>query len=323
MKKIIALILALAMTFSVAGAYWFDDIKDSKNQEAIELLYELGIIEGYGYREFGPKDNLTRAQACALIVRALVPGQEIYKSYDENFNDVDFNSWFRIYVDTAYRCHFVNGYGNGSFGPHDKLTYAQFATILTNVLGYDANKLGEKWPENVLRIAGVLDLFYNTAMKESNDFITREDAAQMIYNAMDCEIVEITKNGLEKTNTFFKGMIITDYTYTIEGTVIYVEQAGGNRANRFIAHYWIVCGDGSVQEIYGPSMNVISEDDYVVITYSFAGDMIDTEILPQAYIDNAGENNVYHINADCELITGVAVKMPIPASWVKCPNCSN
>lgn len=329
MKKIIALILAVAMTFSVAGAYWFDDIVDSKNQEAIELLYELGIIEGYGYRQFGPKDNLTRAQACALLVRALVPEQEIYKSYDENFKDVHYSEWYRVYVDTAYRNGFVNGYGNGEFGPHDKVTYAQFATILTNILGYSATKLAGTWPTNVLSLADNLHLFTNTstAIATHADAITREDAAQMIYNAMTCDMAD-------GSNTRFMDKIITNYTYTIEGTVIYVAQTGGSITNRYIANFWIVDTAGQVHEIYGPSANVISAGEYVIITYSFAGDVIDMqnyamEDTYDIYVDGTifdfNANNVYHTNPDCELLEGCRVMYiksnELPENWTLCLTC--
>lgn len=341
MKKIIALILALAMTFSVAGAYWFDDTKYSKNQEAIELLYELGIIEGYGNREFGPKDNLTRAQACALLVRALVPDHDIYKSYDENFVDVNYNDWYRIYVDTAYRNDYVNGYGNGQFGPQDKVTYAQFATMLTNILGYEANKLSDKWPNNVLNVAHSLDMFTNTSIVNylPNDAITREDAAQMIYNAMDCAMVTIVGGEFVKTGVRFMDKIITDYTYTLEGTVVYVAQSGGVITNRYIANYWIVDATGVVHEIYGASRNVISVGEYVIITYDFSGNVVDMvnysveEDTVDLYVDDTDNNfrpssaTVYHIDPDCEILVDCEVLHleleEIPSYWVACDKCKN
>ena len=76
MKKIISLLLVLVMVFSMtvfasAAGNSFTDIYNSKNEDAIEFLYDLGLVEGYSVTKFGPKKNLTRAEACALIVRAV------------------------------------------------------------------------------------------------------------------------------------------------------------------------------------------------------------------------------------------------------------
>ena len=54
MKKIISLLLVLVMVFSMtvfASAHGnhrhFNDVNYSKNAEAIEALYEMGLIDGY------------------------------------------------------------------------------------------------------------------------------------------------------------------------------------------------------------------------------------------------------------------------------------
>ena len=143
MKKIISLLLVLVMVFSMtafasAAGNSFTDIYNSKNEDAIEFLYDLGLVEGYSVTKFGPKKNLTRAEACALIVRALIEDDEIYASTKDTFIDVDYYAWYREWVDTAYRHDIMHGYGNAKFGPEDHVTYAQYATILVNALGYDS-----------------------------------------------------------------------------------------------------------------------------------------------------------------------------------------
>lgn len=194
MKKIISLLLVLVMVFSMtvfasAAGNSFTDIYNSKNEDAIEFLYDLGLVEGYSVTKFGPKKNLTRAEACALIVRALIEDDEIYASAKDNFVDVDDYAWYREWVDTAYRNHIMHGYGNGVFGPEDHVTYAQYATILVNALGYDSLDFEGTWPTNVEGLAVKLDLYDNVSRHVSDDEITREDAAQMLYNALWCKMV--------------------------------------------------------------------------------------------------------------------------------------
>lgn len=194
MKKIISLLLVLVMVFSMtafasAAGNSFTDIYNSKNEDAIEFLYDLGLVEGYSVTKFGPKKNLIRAEACALIVRALIEDDEIYASAKDNFVDVDDYAWYREWVDTAYRNHIMHGYGNGVFGPEDHVTYAQYATILVNALGYDSLDFEGTWPANVEELAVKLDLYNNVSVHVSDNEITREDAAQMFYNALWCKMV--------------------------------------------------------------------------------------------------------------------------------------
>lgn len=309
MKKFIALILSLVMLFSLstvafaADDGYFYDISKSKNEDAIEYLYDLGVIEGYGNHKYGPTDTLTRAQACAIIVRAMLTDEEIFKDYNDTFVDVNWNEWYREYVDTAYRHDYMHGYGKGYFGPTDKVTYAQFATIVTNVLGYDATKLPGEWPANVLYVADKLDLFDNTTkFALASDPITREDAAQMIYNALDANMVEVVDGKLVATTATLADMIDSDYSYVTEGVIVYIEQEP-MISNRFIAHFWMVDEDGEMIEVYGACDDVIHMDDYVTVTRDHTDDVIDIDVYHTETVEkmvwvNEGGSH-YHYDENC------------------------
>ena len=214
MKKILSVILAVIMVFSmtamvsarpvydsyfnhtnnvyhehyVTDGYHFYDSHKSENRAAIEYLYSIGILQGYGNGYYGPDKSLTRAEACAIIVRMMVESYGIRKSHT-SFVDVADNAWYRAYVDTAHREGYMNGYGKNTFGPEDEVTYAQFATIILNMLGYDAVNLNGTWPANVEEIADKIGLYNRVGNFVSNDTIYREDVAQMLYNALRCYMV--------------------------------------------------------------------------------------------------------------------------------------
>ena len=256
MKKIISLLLVLVMVFSMtafasAAGNSFIDIYNSKNEDAIEFLYDLGLVEGYSVTKFGPKKNLTRAEACALIVRALIEDDEIYASAKDNFVDVDDYAWYREWVDTAYRNHIMHGYGNGVFGPEDHVTYAQYATILVNALGYDSLDFEGTWPANVEELAVKLDLYDNVSVHVSDDEITREDAAQMLYNALWCKMVGMRGVTLydvviaEKEVTYTTRIKVLSYTE--KGWVEFMEETGNVRWVHisdvyFVNHHGITIG---------------------------------------------------------------------------------
>lgn len=221
MKKIIAVILAVIMIMSLAtvafAANSFTDISNSKNKEAIETLYELGVIDGYSKTKFGPKLTLSRAEACAVMVRALYGDKIVY--WTNSFTDVPARAWYAPYVDVAVYYDIMHGHSATTFAPDEDITYDQMATLVLNALGYNAPQLSGTWPENVERIANILGLYDNTSrFVLGSDVITREDACQMLYNALDCSIVEYVRGRIVETDqTLYEAMGFDyepEYIYT-------------------------------------------------------------------------------------------------------------
>ena len=265
MKKIISLLLVLVMVFSMtafasAVGNSFTDIYNSKNEDAIEFLYDLGLVEGYSVTKFGPKKNLTRAEACALIVRALIEDDEIYANTKDTFVDVDYYAWYREWVDTAYRHNIMHGYGNAKFGPEDHVTYAQYATILVNALGYDSLNFEGTWPANVEELAIKLDLYDNVSIHVSDDEITREDAAQMLYNALWCKMVGMR-------GVTFYDVVIEKYepkVVTVGPVMITIEEVrnGWVKFHNGVQSYWC---DLDNFYIHNPEVN---HSDWVYINFN-------------------------------------------------------
>ena len=221
MKKIIAVILAVIMIMSLAtvafAANSFTDISNSKNKEAIETLYELGVIDGYSKTKFSPKLTLSRAEACAVMVRALYGDKIVY--WTNSFTDVPVRAWYAPYVDVAVYYDIMHGHSATTFAPDEDITYDQMATLVLNALGYNAPQLSGTWPENVERIANILGLYDNTSrFVLGSDAITREDACQMLYNALDCSVVEYVRGRIVETDqTLYEAMGFEyepEYIYT-------------------------------------------------------------------------------------------------------------
>jgi hypothetical protein len=55
----------------INDGYYFYDSHKSENRAAIEYLYSIDILQGYGNGYYGPDKSLTRAEACAIIVRMM------------------------------------------------------------------------------------------------------------------------------------------------------------------------------------------------------------------------------------------------------------
>lgn len=104
----------------------FRDIAGHKNRAAIEALAEQGVINGMTQDTFAPDAGLTRAQFCAIVVRALGLTEEKTQA----FTDVLQADWFCGFVGAASGAGIVNGVGNGKFAPQGAITREQAATML-------------------------------------------------------------------------------------------------------------------------------------------------------------------------------------------------
>ena len=210
MKKFIAIIMAVIMVMSFAtiafAANGFTDVSKSRYETAINELYDLGIVNGYSATKFGTDYTLTRAEACAIIVRALY-GEKIVHDVI-NFTDVSYKDWFYDYVNTAVYYDIMHGHNSTTFAPSNDITYDQFATLVLNALGYNAPKLAGTWPENVERIATRLGIYNGISIYfDGTDAITRGEACQMLYNALDCYVVEYRSGRIIETDqTLYEAM---------------------------------------------------------------------------------------------------------------------
>ena len=84
---------------------------------------------------------------CAMAVNALGLSDQVAAAGRRTlFSDVAPSAWYNGYVNAAYGEGLVNGYGNGTFGPDDPVTYGQVATILLRMLGYTSAEVGSLWP---------------------------------------------------------------------------------------------------------------------------------------------------------------------------------
>ncbi len=185
--KLCALALCLALCLSAlpsrAGAA-FTDIPDETTQLAAAALQGLGVASGTSETAFSPDSTLTRAQMCALAVNAMGLSSQVSSGGRKTlFSDVSPSAWYNGYVNVAYSQGLVNGYGNGTFGPGDPVTYGQVATILLRMLGYTSAEVGSLWPLDYTDFCDRLGLSEGLSLS-AGGAVTRGEAAVLLYRAM-------------------------------------------------------------------------------------------------------------------------------------------
>ena len=106
----------------------FSDIVGSPAQASVEALAARGVLNGRQADIFDPEGLVTRAEFCAMVVRAL--GLEPV-SADTSFADVAKDDWFCSAVQTAYAYGIINGVSEAAFAPNDSITREQVCVMLT------------------------------------------------------------------------------------------------------------------------------------------------------------------------------------------------
>ena len=135
-RTICILICAMLLCSGSAKAAVFSDVPDSADYAAaVEALYQQGIITGDDNGRFNPNQTITRAETAAIICRLM--GQPAAASAKTPFSDVPSSHWASGYIAKAAELGIINGYGNGTFGPGDPVTYAQMVKMLVCVCGYE------------------------------------------------------------------------------------------------------------------------------------------------------------------------------------------
>ncbi|MDA1633500.1 S-layer homology domain-containing protein [Bacillus cereus] len=173
----------------------FPDVPNSWYTKAINEMAAKGIISGLTDGTFGLGKDVTRAEVATFIVKA----KEIKpNSTSTSFTDVDANEWYAQWVSAAESNKLMAGIGDNKFGPKDQLTRAQMAQILVNAYGFKADEsnkqtfndlegLGWATAKPSIETLASLGLIsgYGDGTFKPNKVVSREEAAQFIYNAMN------------------------------------------------------------------------------------------------------------------------------------------
>ncbi len=198
MKKILSLVLALMMVFSIVPAVFADDAvttaaKDSAYQDAIDFLGLIGLYKGGdGHAD---SDGVTRWQMALYVARVLTGRTEdaYWKTTENNsgFADVDeylndSESYIVGAVSYAANKGIINGYGDGNFGPNDGITYRDALTMVVRALGITYPASGYPW--SYVTKADELGLMDGITGVGQTEEISREVVAQILYNAVNADV---------------------------------------------------------------------------------------------------------------------------------------
>ena len=118
------------------GVYEFEDIKDPAQwyYGYINATGATGIMSGVGGSLFDAKKDITRAELCAMIVKATSHVVNYKIDPNQSFSDVEAGKWYYDFIMKCAAVGIVNGVGDGKFAPTAKATRQEIATMTVRLL---------------------------------------------------------------------------------------------------------------------------------------------------------------------------------------------
>ncbi len=170
----------------------YRDIAQHWALEAIAELSQASVIKGYEDATFRPNASITRAEAAALLSRAM----ELKGTFNRtSYSDVSENHWAFNGIHQAKQAGLVVGYENRTFAPNREITRAEMAVMLARAADINGTTKGtspftdvtnQHWAAPVLKameqegwIAGFEDRTF-----KPNAPGTRAEFAWLVYQMM-------------------------------------------------------------------------------------------------------------------------------------------
>lgn len=213
-QKISSVILSVSLFTSgyacADDVYKFDDIqKGSWYEDSINYCISNNLFKGISNTKFSPEKNITRGMFVTVLGRK-IEKEEILKNTNntirKKFEDVDPNSYYSKYIQSAVNSNIVNGINDSEFSPDAPITREDamaiidryFQNIKEDSLVYNNNDDEFKKFKDINSISdyalnAMRKLYSNGIIKgyDENIFpkktITRAEAAQLFKNIADYE----------------------------------------------------------------------------------------------------------------------------------------
>ncbi|MCK9477945.1 MAG: S-layer homology domain-containing protein [Firmicutes bacterium] len=189
MKKIISCFILIFAFNTIMVFASFTDLEGEIGDKA-RLLNSLGIMSGYIDGSFKPANAITRAEFVVSVIRML--GIDDPKGADKPyFSDVDNEHWAFSSIQLAAEMGIVSGVSGGIFEPEESVILSHAIKMIIYASGYNNVYPEESSHFQAAHQMGVL----NKISLKSDEAISRENAAIMLYNALAAPAIELISIG--------------------------------------------------------------------------------------------------------------------------------
>lgn len=207
-KRILSVLLSLALCLSLLPGALAAPAATVSEAEAAQVLAALGVMTGDPDGNLRLDDTITRAELITMAVVGSVYADSAGDTASvKPYPDVPREEWYAPYVELARDRGLVGGYTDGTFRPQANITLAETATIVLNLLGYQASDFSGQWPTGQMAVFRSLKLDAGVTASQDQP-IVRRDALYIFYNLLTA------KNKMGQTY-----LITLGHTLTLSGEI--------------------------------------------------------------------------------------------------------
>lgn len=195
------------------------DISQNSHKEAIEFLYEKGVVNGYDDGTFRPTYELNRAELVKFV--AGTKGKTLDETkYKNCFPDVK-EDWYAKYVCYAKSQGWVSGYPDGLFKPGNKVNKVEAVKVAVNA--FDIELESGALPYADVKITDWFFVYLSAAYqnnlleetgKEYNPGanMDRGQISEIVYRILKANPTEVDDDHIDQVND--RGLLSDDdFTY--------------------------------------------------------------------------------------------------------------
>lgn len=195
LKRALSFAIAAVMLVGMmaVGTSAFTDDADIVNDDAVNIMNQLGIIAGKPDGSFDPTATVTRGEMAKMICVALNGGKTpVLDATVSSYPDT-VGHWAAGYIEYCKNLGIVSGSTDGNFYPNAPITGTEAAKMVLIALGYDAKN--EKfvnnadWSTNINVVANTKGLYADVTSLPGAP-ISRDNAAQMLFNGLSAVMVK-------------------------------------------------------------------------------------------------------------------------------------
>ena len=176
------------------------DVVGTEYEEAVKKLLADGVVSGYGDGSFQPENPITRAEVCAMLIKAgekaatgSADAADESAAAGATFSDLNKAPWAESFIGKAADYGIVSGYTDGTFKPTNNITNNELASMIVKAAGVKSGDITGGWPEGFVNKAKEL----GAVIKTGDALATRGDVAVAIYGTQE-KIEAAAKAGYEK-----------------------------------------------------------------------------------------------------------------------------
>ena len=181
------LVTALLVTTFVPFAAFADEgeASDVSHAKAVQTLKRLDMLG----EEFPGAEKIKFGEFLGLAMK-LTGITGVPASTSSPYSDVTDSEKYYSEVIHATNMGIVSGYGDGTLGYAENITSGRASKILVSILGYEPHAIAKGgYPAGYTIVAGSIGVFDELTL-DANSPLTWDQAAQMVYNCLEIEILQ-------------------------------------------------------------------------------------------------------------------------------------